>query len=51
MGQGLPCPNDWPLSGHPPRDGQVAHDSGQDPDLSVTEVTEASPGPGQAADI
>jgi hypothetical protein len=32
-------------------DGQVAHEPGQDPDLSVTEVTEALTAAGQAADM
>ena len=32
-------------------DGQLAHESGQDPDVSVTEVIEALTAAGQAADM
>ena len=53
MGQGLPL-----LCEHLARfmvthheDGQVEHHAGQDPDLSVTEVTEALSAAGQAADM
>ena len=53
MGQGLPrlCEQlaRFLVTHH--EDGQVAHDSGQDPDLSVTEVTEALTAAGQAADM
>ena len=53
MGQGLPrlCEQlaRFPRATHH-EDGQVAHDSGQDPGLSVTEVTEALAAAGQAAD-
>ena len=53
MGQGLPqlCEElaRFLVTHH--EDGQVAHDSGQDPDLSVTEVTEALAAAAQAADM
>ena len=53
MGQGLPqlCEQlaRFLVTHH--EDGQVAHASGQDPDLSVTEVTEALAAAGQAADM
>ena len=53
MGQGLPqlCEElaRFLVTHH--EDGQVAHYSGRDPDLSVAEVTEALSAAGQAADM
>lgn len=53
MGQGLPQLYEqlarFLVAHH--EDGQVMHDCGQDPGLSVTEVTEALTAAGQAADM
>jgi hypothetical protein len=53
MGQGLPqlCEQLARFLVAQHEDGQVTHGSGQDPDLSVTEVTEALAAAGQAADM
>lgn len=53
MGQGLPqlCEQLARFLVAQDEDGQVAHDSGQDPGLSVTEVIEALTAAGQAADM
>jgi hypothetical protein len=53
MGEGLPqlCEQLARFLVAQHEDGQVMRDSGQDPDLSVTEVTEALTAAGQAADM